>query len=426
MKDALTEMISTYTPNRPLETGVPTERLINLYQKFGNGGYGVLLTGNVMIHPTHLEAPVNVVIAKETDTLHRRNQLAGIASAAKSDGALALVQLGHAGRQTPAAVNPHPFSSSDVQLTQIIRGGSFGKPIALTAEQVKTEVIDRFVFAAKAVKEAGFDGIQLHCAHGYLLAQFLSPTTNKRTDQYGGPVENRFRVILEIYEAIRREISAETGFIIGVKMNSVEFQDQGLQTDDAAKVAEALDAGIDFIELSGGTYEHIQWYHAKESTKKREAYFLEFAERIEPKVKKAILYLTGGFRTVPGMVAAIRNGDADGIGLGRPVTSEPDIAKKLLSGQAQSVAQNYFEYDFALAIAACATQMRQAGNTSIDEANGDPCYGIIDLSAEVASKEYHQAVQGFFKRVEELNASGKPAYGIFEYDQGNSRVKVQW
>ncbi|KAH7698774.1 Protein F17A9.4 [Aphelenchoides avenae] len=209
-------------------------------------------------------------------------------------------------------------------------------------------------------------------------------------------------------------------------MNSVEFQDKGLQTDDAAKVAEALDkAGLDFIELSGGTYEHIQFFHAKESTKKREAYFLEFAEQIKPKIKKAIMYLTGGFRTVPGMVAAIENGDADGIGLGRPVTAEPDIAKKLLSGQVQSVAQNYYEYDFALGIAACVTQMGQAGNTSIDEADGDPCYGIIDLSGEAASKEYYQAVQAFFKRVEELNASGKPAYGIFEYNQRSSRVKVQ-
>ncbi|KAH7707597.1 Protein F17A9.4 [Aphelenchoides avenae] len=419
MKAALSEQISTYTPDRPLETGVPTDRLINLYQKFGNGGYGVLLTGNTMVHPTHLEAPGNIVIAKEIDTPHRRKQLARLAAAAKSDGALALVQLSHAGRQTPASVNPHPFSSSDVQLTQKLRGASYGKPIALTTEQVKTEVIDRFVFAAKAVKEAGFDGIQLHCAHGYLLAQFLSPTTNKRTDQYGGPVENRVRVVLEIYEAIRyaqapfeasfyfrrKEIPAETGFIIGAKMNSVEFQDQGLQTDDAAKVAEAFDkAGLDFIELSGGTDEHIQFFHAKESTKKREAYFLEFAA---------------------GMVAAIENGDADGIGLGRPVTAEPDIAKKLLSGQVQSVAQNYFEYDFALGIAACVTQMGQAGNTSIDEANGDPCYGIIDLSADTASKEYHQAVQGFFKKVEGLNASGKPAYGIFEYSQSDSRVKVQ-
>ncbi|KAH7698157.1 Protein W06H8.2 [Aphelenchoides avenae] len=408
MKAALTEMLCAYTPDNPLELGVPTERLINLYEKFGNGGYGILLTGNIMVSPTHLEKPGNVVVAREVDTPERRRQLERYATACKLDGALAIAQLSQPGRQTPFAVNPHPFSASDVQLKKEFRGTGYGKPVPLTTEQVKTEVIDRFVYAAKAAKEAGFDGVQLHSAHGYLLAQFLSPTTNKRTDQYGGSLANRARILLEIYQAIRKEIPAPTGFSIGIKMNSVEFQDEGLTNDDAAYIAEAVDnIGYDFIELSGGNYENFNWQHSKESTKKREAFFIEFAARIKPKIKRAAVFLTGGFRTVPGMVAAIRNGDTDGIGIGRPVTAEPDIAKKLLSGEAQSVALSHFEYDFAASPMACNTQMWQAGQTSIEEAGGDPAYGIMDLSSEAAAKEYSQAL---------LNRLNTPAAGVFEYE----------
>lgn len=170
-------MLATYNPKHPAETGLPTERLINLYQKFGNGGYGVLLSGNVMVHPvslsfcpnttfwllipllqTHLEAPGNVIVAKENESEKRRKLLQRYAAAAKSDGALAIAQLSHAGRQTAVTVNPRPYSASDVQLTKVMRGDSFGKPVPLTLEQIKTEVIDRFVYTAKAVREAGMSG----------------------------------------------------------------------------------------------------------------------------------------------------------------------------------------------------------------------------------------------------------------------------
>ncbi|KAH7693226.1 Protein F17A9.4, partial [Aphelenchoides avenae] len=273
-----------------------------------------------------------------------------------------------------------------------------------------------------------FDGVQLHGAHGYLLAQFLSRTTNKRTDQYGGSVENRVRVILEIYEAIRKEIPAETGFIVGIKVNSVEFQDEGLQTNEAAEIARALDeAGFDFIELSGGTYEKLAFQHLRESTQKREAFFLEFAQQVRPAIKRAVVYLTGGFRTLPGMVAAVKSGDTDGVGLGRPIAAEPDIAQKLLYDGVQSSAYNHFEKDFGVSVSAATTQMAQAGNTTIEEANGNPCYGVVDLSSEEAAKKYKEALLPFAKKAEETALAGKPAYGIFEYEQPqtNPAIKVQ-
>ena len=294
-----------------------------MYEKWSAGGYGVVLTGTVLIDQFHLEAPGNTIIQKELDSPERRAIWKEIALRAKTQGNLIIAQIGHAGRQTPKFINPRPFSSSAVTLNMTVRLREFGEPVELTTDQIKTEVIDKFVYAAKYLYDAGFDGIQLHAAHGYMLAQFLSNSTNKRTDEYGGSPRNRARIVVETYNAIREEIPASTGFIIGVKLNSVEFQNKGLTTDEAQEIARALDeAGLEFIELSGGTYEESAFEHKRESTRKREAYFAELAEQIKPVVKNAIIYVTGGFRTVPGMVRAIRDGITDGIGLGRPATGE--------------------------------------------------------------------------------------------------------
>ncbi|KAH7693979.1 Protein W06H8.2, partial [Aphelenchoides avenae] len=281
----MSEKISPFTPDDILQIGVPSEQMINLYTKFGNGGLGVFLTGNYAVDHKHLDAPGNIVIAKEADSPTRRQQLVRLASAAKMDGALVVVQISHAGRQTPITINPTPFASSDVQLTKVIRGRKFGVPVPLSEEQVRIEVVERFAYAASVIYEAGFDGVELQCAHGYLLSQFLSPTTNKRTDRYGGSVENRARVVLEVYAAIRKLMLPETGFMVGIKMNSAEFQDGGLEASEAGRFAELFD--------------------------------------IKPRVKRAVVYLTGGFRTVKGMVSAIENGDTDGIGIARPLAAEP-------------------------------------------------------------------------------------------------------
>jgi 2,4-dienoyl-CoA reductase-like NADH-dependent reductase (Old Yellow Enzyme family) len=183
---------------------------------------------------------------------------------------------------------------------------------------------------------------------------------------------------------------------------------------------------MDFIELSGGTYEQLQFHHVKESTKKREAFFLEFAKNIKPKVKSAKVYLTGGFRTLPAMVRAVESNETDGVGLGRPVTAEPDIAKKLLKEGVQSVALTHYDYDIITGLFACATQMGQAGNTTIEEANNDPCHGIVDLSDTKAADAYREALVPFLQKVEELGQKGKTAYGIFEYEiTSNNQVRVQ-
>lgn len=270
------------------------------------------------------------------------------------------------------------------------------------------------MYTAKYCADVGFDGVQLHCAHGYLLSQFLSPTTNKRTDQYGGSLENRVRIVLETYNEIRKVVPKD--FVIGAKVNSVEFQKDGLTTDDAKEVCRIFeDAGLDFIELSGGTYEHIAFHHQRESTKKREAFFLDFADAIVKQIKKCVIYVTGGFRTVKGMCDAISSGATQGIGLGRPAGQEPDLPKKLLSGKSRAAIKSLLDQnDFYLTLNACNTQMGQAGKTAyIDD--GRICEDIMDLSDQVVVDEFMDALKKREEMREEQAQKGEIIYGIVEF-----------
>ncbi|KAH7707142.1 Protein F56D5.3, partial [Aphelenchoides avenae] len=151
----MSEKLASFSLDYPKQSGIPTDRMVNLYEKFGHGGFGMVITGNVMVSSTHLQLPGNVTISAEGDCPERRQQLARLAAASKSGGSLAIIQLSHAGAKTPALVNPDPLAPSAVQLTADgDRARQFGVPVAMTTEQVKTEVVDRFVFAAKQAYEA--------------------------------------------------------------------------------------------------------------------------------------------------------------------------------------------------------------------------------------------------------------------------------
>lgn len=190
---------------------------------------------------------------------------------------------------------------------------------------------------------------------GYLLAQFLSETTNKRTDKYGGSVENRARLIVEIADAIRQRVT-DPAFSIGIKVNSVEFQEGGFSPEDCKVLCGVLEQhGFDYVELSGGTYQSLAFQHKRESTKKRESFFLDFAEQIVPELKKTKAYVTGGLRTAKAMVDALKT--VDGIGLGRPVCNEFDLPHKLITGEAPSAIDTLLgEQDFGVTNVAAGTQ----------------------------------------------------------------------
>ena len=185
-----------------------------------------------------------------------------------------------------------------------------------------------------------------YCISGYLLSQFLSPTTNKRTDQYGGSLENRSRLILEIAQEIRRRVPPS--FVLGIKVNSVEFQDKGFDTAECRQLCASLEANrFDFVELSGGTYQEFAFSHRRESTRKREAFFLDFAEAIVPALQQTKVFVTGGLRSVGAMVDALKT--VDGVGLARPACQEFDFPNEVLKGGVRgSIKWRFDEDDFLL------------------------------------------------------------------------------
>ena len=358
----------------------------------------MIVSGNTMIRYDAVEAFGNPIICDDHDG--RIAKYAEVVKQAKAHGSLIVAQLSHPGRQGTKWLNPNPISASDVHLTIKWAGNEFAKPRPMTKQDIK-ENIRHWGETAYWCHKAGFDGVQVHCAHGYLLAQFLSPSTNKRTDEYGGSLENRSRIVFEIIEEIHRRVP-DPSFIICVKLNSVEFQDKGTTPEDSRQLALKLEeAKVDFVDLSGGTFEARAFEHKKESTKSREAYFIEFAEQLRPLLKKTKVYVTGGLRTAGGMVKAVEGGACDGVGLGRPLAAEPYLCKEILEGKVTGAIENYMP--LPMNTQASGTQLQQCGN-------GEDA--ISDWSVESEVKRWIEANEIEAKRKEKMlplvDSSGYP------------------
>ncbi|KAK5174620.1 uncharacterized protein LTR77_001701 [Saxophila tyrrhenica] len=330
LREGITFPFSGRTAKNRFLKAPMTERLC----KWNKEGEDISARG----YPSEEYKRLNPILCDDHD--NRVEAFREVSDLAKKNGTVFIAQLSHPGRQGGAALNPNPVSASDVQLKIEWAGNKFNQPRALTVPEIK-DLVKHWGEVAYLCYKAGFDGVQIHCAHGYLLAQFLSLTTNKRTDEYGGDLDNRSRIIFEIIEEIQRRVS-DPSFIICVKMNSVEFQPGGQTPDDCMNLCIKMEqARVDFVDLSGGTFEGRAFEHKKESTKKRESYFIEFAELIRPHLKKTKVYVTGGFRTASGMVQAVRDGACDGVGLGRPLGMEPYLCKEILEGRVTGSIENY-------------------------------------------------------------------------------------
>jgi 2,4-dienoyl-CoA reductase-like NADH-dependent reductase (Old Yellow Enzyme family) len=301
---------------------------------------GLLLTGNVQVDRRYLERAGNIVIDGPQDEVALKG-LEAMAEAGTADDAQLWMQLNHAGRQTPKLIANEPVGPSDIPVA--IPGGRFGKPRAMTGDEIR-DVVNRFAFAAGIARKTGFTGVQVHSAHGYLLSEFLSPRVNVRDDEWGGSLQNRSRLLLEVVRAVRS--AAGDDFALSVKLNSADFQKGGFSFDDCLGVIEMLnEEGLDLLEISGGNYEQPRLMgiagletvfedEVPDSTRAREAYFFRYAAAAR-KVAKMPLMVTGGFRSAKAMNDAVSGGDVDMVGLGRPLCVDPNFAARILSGELQ-------------------------------------------------------------------------------------------
>ncbi|MBL4622576.1 MAG: NADH:flavin oxidoreductase/NADH oxidase family protein [Immundisolibacteraceae bacterium] len=329
MKSAMTEGLADRSDHA-------TERHQNLYRRWSRGGAGLLITGNVMIDRRHLEKAGNVVVEDNSSL----ESLTAWAKAGQENGNQLWMQLSHPGRQSAKLNNKNPVSASDVQLHL---AGGFAKPRALSEVEIE-DVIQRFATSAGIAQQAGFSGVQIHGAHGYLISQFLSPVTNQRHDQWGGSLENRARLLLNTVAATRQVVGAD--FPISVKLNSADFQKGGFTLDECVTVVAWLnDAGIDLLEISGGSYEAPQLMGfsgdaattelpPRQSSVDREAYFIGYTKAIR-KIAKMPIAVTGGFRSRTTMIEALTHRELDLIGMARPFAADPEIARKLLNNSVQ-------------------------------------------------------------------------------------------
>jgi 2,4-dienoyl-CoA reductase-like NADH-dependent reductase (Old Yellow Enzyme family) len=305
----------------------PTSRLDRLYARWADGGIGLCISGNVMVDRRALGEPGNVAIESEAQL----PALRAWAAAGTRGGTQLWMQINHPGKQAPKGLNAETVSPSAIPFRADM-ASFFDTPRELTHAEIE-DIVRRFGNTARIAKLAGFTGVQIHGAHGYLVSQFLSPHHNRREDQWGGSPEARRRFLMAVYTEMRRQVG--DAFPIGIKLNSADFQRGGFTEEESLATIQMLaDAGIDLVEISGGTYEApaMTGMDVKDSTRQREAYFLEFAEKVRARIKVPLM-LTGGFRSLGGMRSALASGAIDLVGLGRLLAVEPELPQRLLAGQ---------------------------------------------------------------------------------------------
>lgn len=305
--------------------GWATEMLDKMYTDLAKGGTGLIIVGITWVR----DDGVSSTNGNRFDDDGVIPGWRAIVEKVHNLGAKITIQIGHTGRQisnlayiggrTPIAPSAVTYRKTGIT------------PRAMTEEEI-LELIEAFNQAGRRVKEAGFDGVQLHGAHGYVINQFLSPYTNIRTDRWGGSLENRMRFVTEIYRKMRQTLGQD--YPIFIKMNIADFDESGIREEEGLEMAERLaEMGMDAIEISGGTLEQsLEKVMAKNiKTEEQEAYFLPFAEKLKARIKVPVI-LVGGMRSFDVMDRIIRQEKADYISICRPLIREPDLPLKLQKG----------------------------------------------------------------------------------------------
>ena len=294
--------------------GNPTEPQMRLYERWAEGGVALSLIGEVQGDPRFPEKPGNLVLLPDADL----DALQVLAKRGSSNGAHVWPQLGHAGALSHLPISrPKGPSALDIEGLRC-EGMSLGDIQELPAVYARS---------AKLAQDAGFGGVQIHAGHGFLFSQFLSPLFNHRKDGYGGSIDRRMRIILEVIESVRRAVG--TSYPVGIKINSTDKLQGGLDNDHALEAVRLLDqTSIDLIDVSGGTY-FPGAASSSDGASVSGPYFIEFARRAKQLTTIPIM-LTGGFETRNQAMAALEDGCADAVGLARAMVLNPRLAEMWL------------------------------------------------------------------------------------------------
>jgi 2,4-dienoyl-CoA reductase-like NADH-dependent reductase (Old Yellow Enzyme family) len=310
---------------------VPGPAMLRLYETWADGGAGLIITGNVMVDASAMTGPGGVVLGRDTPLA----PFSAWAVAARRGGGQVWMQINHPGRQTYSALGEPAFGPSDVAVNIGKHSKLFAQPRAMSDAMILA-TIERFADTAVAAERAGFDGVEIHAAHGYLLSQFLSPLANRRADRWGGSLENRVRLLLEVVRAVRARVAPRFG--VGVKLNSADFQRGGFSEEEARQVVLWLnELDVDLLELSGGSYESpaMQGRSTDGRTLEREAYFLGFAEELAL-VARMPLMTTGGIRRRATAERVLAGGVAMA-GIATAIALAPDLPARWLAGGSDAV-----------------------------------------------------------------------------------------
>tara|TARA_R110002072_G_scaffold54816_5_gene143414 strand:- start:12819 stop:14051 length:1233 start_codon:yes stop_codon:yes gene_type:complete len=355
---------------------LPGDSIINLYKQWSSGGAGLLITGNVMIDHSAMTGPGGIVLEAETDLAPFKKW----AKAGTQHGTHMWMQINHPGRQVFAAMGGKVLSPSDIALDMGKHSKLFGQPTPMTEDDIQ-ELIQRFAKTASRAIEAGFNGVEIHAAHGYLLSQFLSPLTNHRTDQWGGSLDNRARLLYEVVKAVKAVLPKEAA--IAVKLNSADFQRGGFEQADAIEVVKVLnELKVDLVELSGGSYESpaMQGNTADGRTLEREAYFLQFAKEIAKEATMPIM-TTGGILRLPVAQHVLDEG-VDMVGIGRALAFAPDLPNQWKGNpSAKASLPNVSWKDKTLSamatMAITKRQLKRMGKGLNPKLNSSPLFSLI-------------------------------------------------
>ena len=293
--------------------GAPTETQIRLYESWAQGGVALSIIGEVQVDPGFPEKPGNLVLGAGSD----QQALKSLAEQASINGAHLWPQLGHAGALSHPPIS-RPMGPSALDVGELRCEG-------MSTDGVQ-ELPELFAISAANAMTAGFGGVQIHAAHGFLLSQFLSPLFNRRTDCYGGSVEARCRVVLEVINAVRAAVGP--AFPVGIKINATDQLEGGLTRDDALEVVRLLDeTSVDLIDISGGTY--FPGARATSDGSGKGPYFLDFARRARARTTKPLM-LTGGFKSREQAATAVESEAIDIVGVARAMVLDPRLANSWL------------------------------------------------------------------------------------------------